>query len=131
MDITRFNFWHTLPVVLETISFSNYVAFDLEMTGVTGHSNNKTSAYTQSTAYRLAVEAAITFQSLWPDLPLLRRQAKGSLHLHEYSLMEMANINVRHHFFSRVLDTKYMASQLGGTKERGGEGGGQCSAVGM
>jgi hypothetical protein len=61
MDINRFNFWHTIPVVLEAISLSDYVAFDLEMTGVTGHSSSKTPAYTQATAYRLAVEAATTF----------------------------------------------------------------------
>jgi poly(A)-specific ribonuclease len=71
MDINRFNFWHTLPAVLEAISLSDYVAFDLEMTGVTGHSSNKTPAYTKATAYRLAVEAATTFQILQIGLTCL------------------------------------------------------------
>jgi hypothetical protein len=72
MDINRFKFWHTLPVVLEAIPLSDYVAFDLEMTGVvTGHARNKSPAHTQATAYRLAVEVATTFQMLQIDLTCL------------------------------------------------------------
>ncbi|KAK4239630.1 ribonuclease H-like domain-containing protein [Achaetomium macrosporum] len=62
MDINRFNFWQTLPVVLQAISLSEYVAIDLEMTGMSGHSINEALEHTDEAAYHLAAEAARTFQ---------------------------------------------------------------------
>lgn len=87
MDINRFNFWHTLPVVLETISLSDYVAFDLEMTGVAGRSTNTTPDRTEAAAYRRAVEAATTFQILQIGLTCLsydHKQKGMYLLLHKF-----------------------------------------------
>ncbi|SPQ22900.1 dcd040fb-0726-4f9f-a2f4-b61f888f6a09 [Thermothielavioides terrestris] len=64
MDINRSNFWQTLPTVLEAISLSEYVAIDLEMTGVSGHAVDTAPENTEITAYQLAAEAARTFQVL-------------------------------------------------------------------
>jgi poly(A)-specific ribonuclease len=71
MDIDRFNFWQTLPAVLEAISLSDYVAFDLEMTGISGGRGDKSSEHPESTAYRLAAEAARMFQILQVGLACL------------------------------------------------------------
>ncbi len=76
MDINRFNFWHSLPAVLEAISLSDYVAFDLEMTGVSGHSASKTVEQTETAAYHLAVDAATTFQVLQIGLTCLSYGSK-------------------------------------------------------
>ncbi|KAK4044601.1 ribonuclease H-like domain-containing protein [Parachaetomium inaequale] len=76
MDIDRFNFWQTLPGVLEAISLSEYVAFDLEMTGISGHSADKALQHTESTAYHHAAEAARTFQILQIGLTCLSYDCK-------------------------------------------------------
>jgi poly(A)-specific ribonuclease len=95
MDIDRFNFRHTLPVVLEAISLSDYVAFDLVMTGVTSHSSNKTPAYTQATAYRLAFEAATTFQILQIGLTCLFYDHKQN-DLYNYAQISLRGVvNIR------------------------------------
>jgi hypothetical protein len=76
MDIDRFNFWQTLPGVLEAISLSDYVAFDLEMTGISGHPADKALQHTESTAYHAAAEVARTFQILQMGLTCLSYDCK-------------------------------------------------------
>ncbi|KAL2124881.1 hypothetical protein VTJ04DRAFT_1246 [Mycothermus thermophilus] len=63
MDIDRFNFWQTLPVVVEAISLADYVAFDLEMTGISSPMS-RLRDHSEKAAYRQAIEAARTFQVL-------------------------------------------------------------------
>jgi hypothetical protein len=63
MDIDCFNFWQTLPVVVEAISLADYVAFDLEMTGISSPVS-RLRDHSEKAAYRQAIEAARTFQVL-------------------------------------------------------------------
>ncbi|KAH6636288.1 ribonuclease H-like domain-containing protein [Chaetomium tenue] len=74
MDIDRFNFWQTLPTVLEAISLANYVSFDLEMSGIP--SSVGVSQPAESTFYHLAAEAARTFQILQVGLTCLSYDCK-------------------------------------------------------
>ncbi|KAJ4304195.1 hypothetical protein N0V88_001807 [Collariella sp. IMI 366227] len=79
MDINRFNFWQTLPTVLETISLSEYVAIDLEMTGISAQSSTRMFGDTETAMYWLAADAARTYQVLQMGLTCLRYddQLKG------------------------------------------------------
>lgn len=74
MDVDRFNFWQTLPTVLEAISLADYVAFDLEMSGIPNLVG--ASQPTESTFYHLAAEAARTFQILQVGLTCLSYDCK-------------------------------------------------------
>lgn len=87
MDVDRFNFWQTLPTILEAISLADSVSFDLEMSGIPNSVGVSQPA--ESTFYHLAAEAARTFQILQVGLtclsydrkhkgPLLNRTAPGS-----------------------------------------------------
>ncbi|KAL2137174.1 hypothetical protein VTI74DRAFT_7721 [Chaetomium olivicolor] len=80
MDINRFNFWQTLPTVLEAISLSEYVAIDLEMTGISGHSATNLSQHTETTMYQLAAEAARTYQVLQLGLTCLHYDYKQKVY---------------------------------------------------
>jgi hypothetical protein len=80
MDVNRFNFWQTLPVILEAITLSDYIAVNLETTGASGHSSSKEAVeHTETAAYHLAAEAAKTFQILQFGLTCLSydRDLKG------------------------------------------------------
>ncbi|KAH6849976.1 ribonuclease H-like domain-containing protein [Chaetomium sp. MPI-CAGE-AT-0009] len=78
MDVDRFNFWQTLPTVLEAISLSDYVSFDLEMSGIPNSVG--TSQPTESTFYHLAAEAARTFQILQVGLTCLSYDCKHKVY---------------------------------------------------
>ncbi len=71
MDINRFNFWHTLPAVLEALTASDYVAVDLEMTGISGGSPSETLEQSNPAPYHQALVAARTFQVLQIGLTCL------------------------------------------------------------
>lgn len=71
MDIDRDNFWQTLPTVLESISLSDIVAFDLEMTGISANSVYTSRGNSEEAAYQRAVAAARTFQILQVGLTCL------------------------------------------------------------
>ena len=58
MDVNRVNFWLTLPTVLEAIASAEYVAIDLEMTGVQMPDSYTGAASTQEQHYLWAKEVA-------------------------------------------------------------------------
>ena len=64
MDITAENFWENLPEILATIVEADYVAIDLEMTGVQVRDSLTTSEISLDQAYARIRAAAGTFSAI-------------------------------------------------------------------
>ncbi|KAB5558163.1 CAF1 family ribonuclease-domain-containing protein [Coniochaeta sp. 2T2.1] len=62
MQISSKNYWESLPVVLEAIAVADYIAFDLEMTGVQTKTVTVPDQKALAFAYHIAKEAAERFQ---------------------------------------------------------------------
>ncbi|KAK0722799.1 ribonuclease H-like domain-containing protein [Lasiosphaeria miniovina] len=64
MNVNRLNFWQVLPTALEAIADAEYVAFDLEMTGIFTRRDHRVADPTLEDVYRQAREVAKTYQIL-------------------------------------------------------------------
>jgi poly(A)-specific ribonuclease len=72
MDITQSNFWVNLPVVLDTIAGADFIAIDLEMTGVKRREDKILRRPSPEDIYQQARRGAETFQVLQVGLTCAR-----------------------------------------------------------
>lgn len=63
MEIDRSNFWEKLPTILETISESQYVAVDLEMSGIQVHNSQQAPLPAKPTLQEMYVNAKMAAET--------------------------------------------------------------------
>lgn len=72
MDVTAENFWEFLPNIMLIISSSDYVALDMEMTGIQMKSSASQVSVTMEQLYERVKLAASTFQAVQLGITCLR-----------------------------------------------------------